>query len=501
MPLSSTAAVGTKSTRPETEDGGASRRRARRDDTAVSGAIFVLLLGFVLLLPLPLGSVAPLSWWVIASYVGLLLVVHALSLLHPAAIIGQRVTPNWPWLVPFLATTAWAAIQVSPLTPAAWHNPLWQASSALLETPLPGAISIDPDDTAAAIVRLLAYAGIFWLAVQLCWSRRRAETVFLALSFAAFAYSAYGLIEEFSGAQMVLWFQKTAYFDSVTSTFINRNNYAAYAGLGLICASGMLIKQLSASVTSQRSRRSEIVALLQALSGWRALLLPGWVLSCAALALTESRGGVISTFAGLLALVAALGASRTVGRRYVLVIAGSVVVAGLVVGSLNGTQVAKRLATTDIAQEGRPMVYELLRHAIAESPWLGTGYGTFEEAFRPIQPDAVKGRWDRAHDTYLENAFELGVPAALLLNVSAAALFIRCLIGLRARHRDAIYPAIGIGVSVLLGCHSLVDFSLQIPAITATYALIMGTAVIQSWPRRLLPPDQLGSETIRSNSA
>src|SRR5690348_4696741 len=294
----------------DSEGNGESALRRARERYAPGRAIFLVLLGFVLLLPLPLGSVARLSWWVIALVVGLLLAAHALSLLRPGAVIGQRVQPNWPWMVPFLASAAWAALQVSPLTPAAWHTPLWQSASALLQTPLAGAISIDPDDTVSAIIRLLAYGGIFWLAVQLCWPRRRAETLFLALSFAAFAYSAYGLIEEFSGAKMVLWFQKSAYFDSVTSTFINRNNYAAYDGLGLICASGMIIKELAMLVSRQPSRRAEFLALLEALAGWRGILLVGWVVSCAALAMSDSRGGVISTFAGLLALVAAVGVDR-----------------------------------------------------------------------------------------------------------------------------------------------------------------------------------------------
>lgn len=443
-----------------------------------------MLLLLVLLAPLPLGSVSVLSWWVIASFVGLLLVIHAFRASGSPVRPAQSLASNWPWAVPFLAATGWAALQASSITPAAWHDPLWRAASALLGTPLAGAISIDPGDTIAGVIRLLAYAGIFWLALQLCHPRRRAERLFLALSFGAFAYAAYGLLEQFSGADTVLWFHKTAYFGSVTSTFINRNNYAAYAGIGLICTSGMLIKLLSASVSRSQSRRSNMMAMLQVLLGWRGLLVPCWLLLITALALTDSRGGVTSTFAGLLALLAAAVGSRTLRRRHAPLIAGLGLLAGIAFASVSGTQVAERLASTDIEQEGRPMVYALMRKEIAQSPWLGTGYGTFETAFRQVQTTAIRGSWDEAHDTYLENAYELGVPAALLLTLSGIALFIRCIIGLRARRRDAIYPAIAIGVSVLLGFHSVVDFSLQIPAITATYALIMGAGVAQSWPRR-----------------
>jgi O-antigen ligase len=88
-----------------------------------------------------------------------------------------------------------------------------------------------------------------------------------------------------------------------------------------------------------------------------------------------------------------------------------------------------------------------------------------------------------AHNSYLELALALGVPAAALLMLALAAPFLRCLIGARDRRRDAVYPYIGVGATVLVAAHSAVDFSLQIPALAATYALIMAVAVAQSWRR------------------
>ena len=37
---------------------------------------------------------------------------------------------------------------------------------------------------------------------------------------------------------MILWFDKLDYVDSLTSSFINRNSYATYAGLGLMATLG-----------------------------------------------------------------------------------------------------------------------------------------------------------------------------------------------------------------------------------------------------------------------
>jgi hypothetical protein len=55
-----------------------------------------------------------------------------------------------------------------------------------------------------------------------------------------------------------------------------------------------------------------------------------------------------------------------------------------------------------------------------------------------------------------------------------------CLKGARTRQRDATIPAIAASVSFLVGAHALVDFSLQIQAVTLTYMAILGAGVAQA---------------------
>ena len=92
--------------------------------------------------------------------------------------------------------------------------------------------------------------------------------------------------------------------------------------------------------------------------------------------------------------------------------------------------------------------------------------------------------YDRAHNTWLENLFELGIPAALALFLSIGGLALTCLRGVRERHRDWAIPATGVAATVLVGVHALLDFSLQIPAVGILYACIMGVACAQSWSSR-----------------
>ena len=85
------------------------------------------------------------------------------------------------------------------------------------------------------------------------------------------------------------------------------------------------------------------------------------------------------------------------------------------------------------------------------------------------------------YNTYLENAFELGLPAASVFFLALLGLVLLCFRGVRLRQRDWVYPATGVAVSVLVGLHATVDFSLQIPAIAFLYATIMGIACAQSF--------------------
>lgn len=124
--------------------------------------------------------------------------------------------------------------------------------------------------------------------------------------------------------------------------------------------------------------------------------------------------------------------------------------------------------------------------AIVQSPWIGTGFGSFPDIFPWFRDgrfinDSV---WSQAHNSYLENALELGVPATIALNLSVALVGWRCFRGFIRRHRRKTIPLLGVCATVLVAAHALVDFSLQIPAVSVLFAFMLGTALAQSWSSR-----------------
>ena len=443
--------------------------------------IFRLLLVLIALLPLPIASVYPWTWSAMAVVVAFLLIAFVASIRSIDARHLPRLRRLALPVLSFFVVAFFAALQMDTHLPAKFHNPLWQATADSLNISIKGAISIAPDETGSALMRLLTYAGIFWIALHYCRSPKLARQTIYVLVATGFAYATYGLFIELTQSRLILWFDKTSYMTDLTSTFVNRNSYATYAGFGLVCCTALLLELINNAQRTGLTPRERTLRLTQAMTehGW--LFVVAWLVMSTALLFTHSRAGLASTVLGLVALLATFAAAPGTRIRVFLATATPLLIAGIALLAFSGEVVTERLIETDIENVGRLRAYELSLEAIAANPLFGTGYGTFEDAFHAYRDETLPAVFDKAHNTYLENALELGIPAVAILLVSLGTLLVQCVIGARSRRRDTVYPCIGVGATVLLAAHSLVDFSAQIPAVAATYALIMGVAVAQSW--------------------
>ncbi len=122
--------------------------------------------------------------------------------------------------------------------------------------------------------------------------------------------------------------------------------------------------------------------------------------------------------------------------------------------------------------------------AIVDRPVTGHGAGAFESYFQKYKNADFGGVYsiNKAHNSYLEFAADAGIPALILILVVIGGIAITSLTGMRRRKQDASYPAIGFSATALVALHSLVDFSLQIPAVATLYAVILGIGYAQAFP-------------------
>jgi O-antigen ligase len=154
--------------------------------------------------------------------------------------------------------------------------------------------------------------------------------------------------------------------------------------------------------------------------------------------------------------------------------------------SLSGDDLTTRLDARESGKSSRGDVYALVVRAIGDAPLLGTGYGSFPDVFPIYRDDSIRGTntWRRAHNTYLENTLELGIPAAIALFAAIGTCAGYCWLGILRRRRNWVFPSIGVATTALVAAHSSIDFSLQIPAISIGYAFLLGLACAQSFPTR-----------------
>lgn len=439
------------------------------------------LIAIVAIAPLPLGSNRPLGWSLLSLEVGLLLIcwaVHHLWTGQPLPVKVQRIRVP---LILFTLTCLWVLVQLIPNIPFGLAHPAWQEVNIFFGSDAPERITIDPDWTATILMRWFTYAGVFWLALQLGRERAAAKTALRAFAAIAAIYALYGLIALFALDDTILMYERWAGKGFVTSTFVNRNSYATFAGLGLLASAALIMSSLSRQRDRALSSRERLHELLSHSLTSSAFGYVWFFLSATALLLTASRAGALSTLAALLLLVWQLTRGANSGARSQFVGLGIFFVVCAIVVNFSGGLLGERLAEGE--DRKRIEIYEQTLRAVDDHALLGSGLGSFPQIF-PLyrETEVLRSKYvTKAHNTYLENALELGLPAAICLTLALGLLAWRCWSGVFHRSRDRHFAAMGISASTLVGLHAFVDFSLQIPAVIVSYMFLMGIGVAQSF--------------------
>ena len=444
------------------------------------GAIGWVSLWCVLLSALALGANRPAAWMVLVI---LVLALFAAQLLLDALSGRDARLDGGRLLLPtllYLGVVLWGIAQLTPgLLPAAWAHPAWGLLAGIGVDPVGGpVVSADPDSGRHVVLRLAAYAGVFWIVASAAWRPSRARAFLRTIAVFSGALAGFGLLAWALGTNPIAGGPDQAE-RVVRASFINRNSYATYAAFGLIAnlAALMLATGEEAAAGDRRRFLREALEAFFA-GGW--VYAAGAVLCAAAIALSQSRAGAGAAVIGVAVFVALY---RRRGDAEGRALAGiALVLLAFTLVALSSGLFARVFATEQ--EEARFLVYPLILDQALERVWLGHGLGAFQEVFRARVPfEAATAEWDKAHNSYLENLFELGLPATAALYLALGKLILACLRGALIRRRDRVIPTAAVAVSATALTHSLVDFSLQMPAAAALYATVLGLGCAQSRPR------------------
>lgn len=444
--------------------------------------------GLVFLLtwaPLPFASNRPWSWSLLCLGVGVLLILWSLAALRQPTMMGLSWRRCAGAGALFAIAALWALLQTVGMTPEALHDPIWHQASRLLGHPLIGAISSDPTASQDGLMRLIAYAGAFWLAVQYGRDPVYARRIMWSITLIGVAYAAYGIIVFSTGNKSILWYERWAYSGDLTSTFVSRSAFGAFAGMALLSALALLLRKGDRGASEDRTFRATLIAYFDGLPPAFYILVAACLILATALLLTHSRGAVAVTTIGLMVMLGGYALRPGARRRNVLLATILIAVAGVAMLELSGRVTLGRTLQLADQGTGREAIHALVGRGIDKAPLTGHGLDTFPQLFFQYRDTTIpwaSPRYDKAHNAYLELILELGLIGFMSLMAAICVIILRLCAGVVRRRRNRIFPAWGLGAAILTGTHALLDFSVQIPAIALTFATILGVAYAQSWP-------------------
>ncbi len=470
------------------EDTGKRQRGLKINPRYLAHAPAYLLVATILVLAIAFGGVE--TWAQSIGWFGAGSAALALGLM----LISRVELPHWdvrPVVAPgllFVGLLVFISLQSVPGLPQSMWHPIWAQAGTALSTSLNGTISATPGITRNALSWYQFYLVLFLLGWAVGRNRDAAEAGLKAFLVIQVGLACYGVFVLATGNASVAFVERVAYRDSLTATFINKNSYATFVGLGVVTALGMIVSMLRREINREDPLHIQVRTVVQLLITRYFMLVLCFSVLGVALSFTGSRAGVLTTALACGIMVILVLSRRGLRMQSLL---GAAILLALGVGgimSIAGGRMTEGFASASTfdSVDDRSVIYKSAIRAFHDTPLLGNGLGSFEYVFTPYISDELIGLRSvvDAHSSYLENMIELGWPGTLVLLSSLGLLAYACYNGIYRRRRVLPYSLIGLGATIQVGLHSLVDFSLEIPAVTSAYVLLLAFGVAQSTSTR-----------------
>jgi O-antigen ligase len=379
-------------------------------------------------------------------------------------------------------------------------NPIWAKASEALGRQFVPSVSVVRGEPFFALGPSLANTLALVLGLLVGVDADRSRRAIRVMAGAGVVYAIYGIVALQFDPGEILWREKTAYLDSLTSTFINRNTAAAYFGSCATVWLVLLMSTIRGSLPPGPIEWKKVPSRLLAKPRKRVLIRFIMLFVClSAMLMTNSRGGTLVSLAVLvLSFLIYFRRDLPRGKGLVVAVVGAAVTALLVLQIL-GANIGDRIDIDGLSDSGRLAAYHSTLKIISDYPWFGTGLGTFAAAFPHYRSSTISmaGVWDIAHDTPLEFASEMGIPLTIIVAGAWIAALVVLSSAVRGRRREMIAPLSSLAVSLIALVHSLIDFSLQITGYSIVVFALLGVGLSQAI--RGKASQAVGSISVNSN--
>lgn len=393
---------------------------------------------------------------------------------------ASDIKDNRPLLIFCAFVVGLPLLQLLPLPPEIWtklpgRDLIVQIDSAAQLEPRWRPLTLAPEATWNAFYASLVFPAVILPGIHM-YERHR-QMLLPVLLVLGTASVLLGLLQVAGPRDSLLYLYRVTNNGAQVGMFANRNHHALLVAL-MIPMSGLLAARLIRGAPSER-----LIGLA---------LIAGSIALLPVLLLIGSRGGLLAGAAAIAALpllveagpfrptgaiTARFGELRRLGPSAggfaLMLVCGAVVVLSV---SWGQGLALDRLLSQTIGEDLRWRMLPTVLAMVARYWPIGSGFGTFEKAFKVSEPDALLGPEyvNHAHNDWLELLVTGGVFGLVVLIIAAIALVVRARRAWAApRQRGAAGYLLRLGY-VLIGMIALAsvgDYPLRAPAMTALFAV------------------------------
>ncbi|MBR0797175.1 hypothetical protein JQ615_17420 [Bradyrhizobium jicamae] len=361
----------------------------------------------------------------------------------------------------------WMTCQIVPV-PQTLAHPVWSATAiALNDASLRAHISLDPGATLRSLAWYLTLVTVLISAIIVTTDRHQAKTVHFVLTAVTTFISITVLISQFH-----------AFAGLIPTEHAAAAPFAALPVVAILLNGAIIVRAIERYLN-----RNEIDAparralLLEGCSG-----LGGLALSVAAIVIL-GRNDLLAVAAAGLTMFPLVALARHLGiLPSISAGAFGAIIAMLVGAILVRLHAPSHPGLLGFAVSNAHDSITLTQRALADSPSLGSGIGTFELLSRAYQ-DFGAAPEPTAASTATSIVIEWGTPALIVLLGFAAQLFFFMLRGAIRRGRDWFFSATAAAALPTLLCEAFLDPSLSSYLVQTVVVVLISLGLSQTFGR------------------
>lgn len=426
-----------------------------------NGWLSRLLVAFIAVTPIPFGSNRPVFWALSATVLAIAALYYAVSIARSGGRFRYPTGRLGVSGVLFVILCGYLIIQSLPV--GMLFGPVMIATPGGLMLPSMS-LSLTPGDTVLMLTRFVSYGLFLFLMLQVSVNRERARAMLRMVAIIIAAHAIYAMLALTQFGDTILFIEKWAYPGSATGTFVNRNSFATFIAMGATVCLALLFRELDVTSKRQARGVGSILGAERfggiAYAVLLILMLITLVSTQSRMGLFAGFAGLLTI--SLLAmgkLKQVSGRTITFGVFASVIVGGALLFA---FGGGVLERVGTLESSTNVRASLYEQVWQMIMSR-PWLGFGGGSFETAFPLFHqlPVNPDRI---WDKAHSTYLGLWSELGLVFGSIPLLIVMLLAFNSLRKAISRTRDWIAPAAAFAVIVVAGVHSLVDFSLEIQA-------------------------------------